>query len=1001
MFRFFVLLVFVNVLACVEAPPNPKVQTRHQYLLPADDFVITVKTDNGVRPPTEFTIPTSNEAIYNYDVDCNDDGIDEAVNLTGDYTCNYALLGGSGTYTIRIKNTFPRPVFGTINPDKLISVEQWGTQQWTTFLDGFRATPNLSINAMDTPDLSNVTDLEGMFRNSGVGKGSGNWNWNTTRITNMKNMFRLAQNFNKDINSWDVSNVTNMEGLFSANYGFNTDIGGWNVSKVTNMRDMFGAATEFNQDIGMWNVGAVENMESMFHSAEKFNHDVGGWDVSKVINFRNMFQRAVTFNQNISGWNVSSGINFERMLNIAVKFNQNLSSWNMSSAENVISMLRATNLSTINYDALLIGWSSQNLKPNLNFSVGQTNYCNGESARNDIVSRFNWSIFDHGKKCSVFVEMDANSEGAESSGGNLPMILAFGTLEVPTTVVVTDSNLGTARRDFDYRFNTPKTVTIPPGTYDGTRATGIAIPTLQILNDDMVEEDETIKLSVSQPTTNAELKDANGDGVIFTLTTYTILNDDICTGDTQCLGLKVCNLKQNPAQCAEPNTCGNGKLEAGEFCDDGNIELADGCNANCKIENGTQCAENDACASAICDATNATPVCESIDTCGNNIVETLEVCDDGNITNGDGCDENCKLEDNVECVDDALCASGVCDKSTTPGRCEPSNTCGNNIIEKGEACDDGGTIIGDGCDSLCNIEDAMNCVGDRNCPEGLACTDGVCGVECRSNSDCENGDCIFGQCVTCTQNTDCEGTDQCQSGSCVSSCTTNDECSPQGFCDQRCVECLQDEHCLENESCTNGVCDDPDRCDPNLETCENTCTSNATCTDARVPFCDPEGSICGECNDTEDCKDSEVCVPSETSNRCEPGCTEESCGNDFCGDDGLCAECVRDDDCESGRCNDSICVVQCQADTDCSSDLKKCDTDANICVSECTSDADCFLGTCTLETNKCEVEENTTPKDKVDEGCGCASSTPNIPLTPLIFCLFIAIVGVRRKVKRV
>ncbi|MEK6818483.1 MAG: hypothetical protein AABY10_00960, partial [Nanoarchaeota archaeon] len=35
--------------------------------------------------------------------------------------------------------------------------------------------------------------------------------------------------------------------------------------------------------------------------------------------------------------------------------------------------------------------------------------------------------------------------------------------------------------------------------------------------------------------------------------------------------------------------------------------------------------------------------------CGNGKVETLEKCDDGNTNNGDGCDSQCKLEQGYKC----------------------------------------------------------------------------------------------------------------------------------------------------------------------------------------------------------------------------------------------------------------------------------------------------------------------------------------------------------------
>lgn len=78
---------------------------------PADDFVITVQTDNpGASLDTQFTIPTTGGG-YNYNVDCDNDGINEAAGQTGAYTCNYV---SAGTYTVRIKDNsgagtgFPR-----------------------------------------------------------------------------------------------------------------------------------------------------------------------------------------------------------------------------------------------------------------------------------------------------------------------------------------------------------------------------------------------------------------------------------------------------------------------------------------------------------------------------------------------------------------------------------------------------------------------------------------------------------------------------------------------------------------------------------------------------------------------------------------------------------------------------------------------------------------------------------------------------------------------------
>lgn len=71
--------------------------------------------------------------------------------------------------------------------------------------------------------------------------------------------------------------------------------------------------------------------------------------------------------------------------------------------------------------------------------------------------------------------------------------------------------------------------------------------------------------------------------------------------------------------CVLPPLCGDGLIDAsfGEECDDGvNDGSYGGCTSSCKL--GPRC--------------------------GDNAVQAEEECDDGNRTNGDGCNVNCKEE---------------------------------------------------------------------------------------------------------------------------------------------------------------------------------------------------------------------------------------------------------------------------------------------------------------------------------------------------------------------
>jgi surface protein len=257
-----------------------------------DDFVITVKTDNGgTSTNTQFTIPTTGSG-YNYNVDCNNDGSDEITGAAGDYTCDYA---SAGTYTIRIKDNtglgtgFPR-IYFYYGGDKykLLTIEQWGTGLWTSMSAAFAGCSNLAGQATDAPDLSNVTDMNHMFTNASTFNQDIN-SWDTSTVTDMSYMFASASSFNQDISSWDTSNVMNMQSMFNDASAFDQDISSWDTANVTNMYAMFNDASAFNQDIGSWNTTSVTDMNAMFSGASVFNQDIGGWNTSNVTNMRYMF----------------------------------------------------------------------------------------------------------------------------------------------------------------------------------------------------------------------------------------------------------------------------------------------------------------------------------------------------------------------------------------------------------------------------------------------------------------------------------------------------------------------------------------------------------------------------------------------------------------------------------------------------------------------------------------------------------------------------------------
>ncbi len=283
-----------------------------------------------------------------------------------------------GEYTIYISGVINGFSFNNSGDKlKLTQISKWGPLRLGNTGSYFYGAQNLTITATDVLDLTGTTNLSLMFSNcSSITTIPSINSWNVSNVTNMGFMFYYASQFNSPLNNWNVSNVTNMQSMFYGATNFNQPIGDWNVSNVTNMSNMFSYATAFNQPIGSWNVSKVTTMQRMFFRASNFNRPVGDWNVSSVNNMEGMFLNASSFNQPLGNWNPINVNNFSMF----------------------ISNTRCCILSTANYDNLLIGWSSKNLQRNVRLDVGTRYSSAGETARQSIITNYNWYIHDNGKQ---------------------------------------------------------------------------------------------------------------------------------------------------------------------------------------------------------------------------------------------------------------------------------------------------------------------------------------------------------------------------------------------------------------------------------------------------------------------------------------------------------------------------------------------------------------------------------------------------------------------------
>ena len=241
-----------------------------------------------------------------------------------------------------------------------------------------------------------------------------------------------------------------------------------------------------------------------------------------------------------------------------------------------------------------------------------------------------------------------------------------------------------------------------------------------------------------------------------------------------------------------------------------------------------------------------TPSCLPV--CRNGRKERGEGCDDGNTVDGDGCDNNCMV---TECGNGVMAGSEKCDDGNQVSgdgcdyNCTP-NECGNNVMTTGEACDDGNTSNTDDCTNDCL---SARC-GDNFVHAGLeVCYDGNTTTEV----------CAYGltSCVVC--NATCHdaagATSYCGDSNIDSAHESCDDgnaiTEPCPYGSTSCTVC--DSTCASvpgaTSYCGNGNIDGAhESCDDgntdNTDGCLNSCVVATPCTGGDTRSVDPATGAC-------------------------------------------------------------------------------------------------------------------------------------------------------------
>ena len=158
----------------------------------------------------------------------------------------------------------------------------------------------------------------------------------------------------------------------------------------------------------------------------------------------------------------------------------------------------------------------------------------------------------------------------------------------------------------------------------------------------------------------------NSTDFCYTFYGDNILQERICLGGLQGNQLVNCTTLNPDFKCYDPNEL------PGEYVD----------------------------APAYCSPATPTPVC------GNGIIDSGEICDDGNTLDGDSCTANCKCKDTDPNNDPAVGGTTTTSSGVFYDQCEINDE--KTVLEK--SCSPDGSVIT--TTSTCNFE--SNCVNQPN-----------------------------------------------------------------------------------------------------------------------------------------------------------------------------------------------------------------------------------------------------------------------------------------------
>lgn len=409
---------------------------------PTQPFVAIFQTSS---PGDAIELPLRAGFNYNMTADWGDGTSIQTITSWNDVHKTH-VYSSAGTYTVTLSGICEAWYFNNSGPTAgmITSVIDLGDMGWVNLENAFYGA--YSLTSVAGGNVSHVTDMAGMFRDTSSLASADFSTWNTGNVTDMNYMFSGAMSIDPDTSSWNTAKVTDMAGMFYSNSSANPDTTNWNTVNVTTMNNMFSSATLANPntsnwntcnvtDMGLmfyfansanpdttnwntnnvtttalmfgfapsanpvttnWNTSNVTLMNSMFRGATSANPITTNWNTANVTDMSNLFAGASFANPNTSNWNTSNVTSMAYTFYDAAAANPDMTNWNFANVTNFTDMLSNSGMTKPNYSSFLIQVESQNAMSNLTLGASNLYYDSSATAAHSSLNTRGWTINDLG-----------------------------------------------------------------------------------------------------------------------------------------------------------------------------------------------------------------------------------------------------------------------------------------------------------------------------------------------------------------------------------------------------------------------------------------------------------------------------------------------------------------------------------------------------------------------------------------------------------------------------